>query len=114
MPLPYTGMYQHAKEHGFITDEDAYLTQITERQDWALNMTQLSDEEVMAEIKAGATELNRQLELGLDDDSLIRTGGYRNHTSRKRGLDPEQIERNPNDFSFNYSEAVFDENRGDA
>ena len=84
LPLPYTGMYQYAKEHGFITDEDAYLTQITERQDMILNMTQLSDDEVMAEIKAGGTELNRQLELGLDDDSLIRTGGYRSHSSKKR------------------------------
>ena len=76
-------------------------------------MTQLSDDEVMDEIKAGGTELNRQLELGLDDDSLVRTGGYRSHSTKKRGLDPEQIERNTNDFSFNYSEAVFDENRGE-
>lgn len=38
LPLPYTGMYKYALEHGFITDQDAYLTSITERQDICLNM----------------------------------------------------------------------------
>src|SRR5207302_5210311 len=33
LPLPYTGMYDYAKQHGFITDENAYLDAITERQD---------------------------------------------------------------------------------
>jgi len=115
MPLPYTEMYEYAKTHGFITDENAYLDSITERQDICLNMTKMSDEEIMGQIKQNALELNKLLELGLDESSLIKTGGARNHTNLKThwkskdALDPENIERNENDFSFNYSQTAFDD-----
>ena len=33
LPLPATGMYDHALKHGFIKNEDKYLDSITERQD---------------------------------------------------------------------------------
>ena len=39
LPLPSTGMYEYAKEHGYITDDDKYLDSITERQDLCVNMT---------------------------------------------------------------------------
>jgi anaerobic magnesium-protoporphyrin IX monomethyl ester cyclase len=112
LPLPSTGMYAYAREHGFITDEDAYLDSITERQDLCLNMTKMSSEEVMRLIKEGASELNRVLEMGLTADTLIKTGGYRKHTkatvaSAKPLLDPDNMKRNENDFSFNYSQAKF-------
>ena len=115
MPLPYTGMYEYAKKHGFITDEDAYLDSITERQDICLNMTKMSDEEIMSQIKENASKLNRLLELNLDESSLIKTGGARNHTNLKNhwkskdALDPDEIKRIENDFSFNYSQAAFDD-----
>ena len=113
LPLPYTGMYQYAKDHGFITDDDAYLDSITERQDLCVNMTKMGDEEVMGLIKQGAAELNRMLELGLTDETLIKTGGYRKHTKATAGsarplLDPANLKRNENDVSFNYSQATFD------
>lgn len=79
LPLPGTGMYRYAREHRFITDEDAYLDAITERQDLCLNMTAMSDDEVQARIKEGAEELNRKLKLGLNEETLIKTGGYRRH-----------------------------------
>lgn len=114
LPLPYTGMYDHAKKHGFITDEDAFLTAITERQDICLNMTKMTDAEIMGEIKEGAMKLNRLLELGLDEKKLVRTGGYTKHTKKtgkeeapKKPLDPEDMKRNVNDFSFNYSDTIF-------
>jgi anaerobic magnesium-protoporphyrin IX monomethyl ester cyclase len=117
LPLPYTGMYKYAKEHGFITDDNAYLDSITERQDLCLNMTKMRNEEVMGLIKEGAANLNRMLEIGLTDDKLIKTGGYRNHTketarSAKPLLDPENLKRNENDVSFNYSQAVFSNDLG--
>ena len=118
MPLPYTGMYEYAKNNGLITDENAYLDSITERQDITLNMTKLSNDEIMAEIKSGARELNEKLALGLDEKRFIRTGGYRKHTNKtaigstRKPLDPENVERNENDFSFNYSQAVFDMDLG--
>ena len=51
MPLPYTVMYDYAKANGFITDEDRYLESITERQDICLNMTKMSNEEIMDNIE---------------------------------------------------------------
>lgn len=113
MPLPYTGMYEYAKQHGFITDEDSYLDSITERQDFTLNMTKLSTEELLEEIKQGAKRLNELLELGLSDDRLVKTGGYRRHTNLKNALDPEKLKRNENDFSFNYSQTVFNIDTGE-
>jgi anaerobic magnesium-protoporphyrin IX monomethyl ester cyclase len=111
LPLPYTGMYDYAKKNGFITDEDAFLTEITERQDICLNMTKMSDAEIMGEIKEGAQKLNRLLELGLDEKKLVRTGGYTKHTKKtekaKPPVDPEDLKRNVNDFSFNYSDTIF-------
>jgi len=51
---------------------------ITKRQDICLNMTKLSDDEIMAEIK-----------------------------KYKFPLDPENIERDEDDFSFNYNNTEF-------
>ncbi|MBJ89380.1 MAG: radical SAM protein [Woeseia sp.] len=118
LPLPSTKMYQWAWDNGYITDEDKYLESITERQDICLNMTDLPDAEVMGLISEGAEQLNRKLELGLEDGSLIRTGGYRKHTKStaddpKPLLDPEKIERHENDISFNYSQALFEQKLGD-
>jgi len=115
LPLPYTGMYDYAKEHGFIKDEDAYLEGITERQDICLNMTKLSDEEIMTGIKEGARLLNEALDLGLTEDRLVRTGGYKKQTNLANAwklLDPENVKRNENDFSFNYSDSVFEVDGG--
>jgi anaerobic magnesium-protoporphyrin IX monomethyl ester cyclase len=114
LPLPYTGMYEYGKKHGFITDEDAYLDSITERQDLCLNMTKMLDQEVMDCIKEGASRLNVKLKLGLNSDSLIKTGGARKHTHETSDgvgslpIDPENLKVNENDFSFNYSQALFD------
>jgi len=111
MPLPYTGMYDYAKQNGFITDEDRYLESITERQDICLNMTKMTDKEIMNEIKIGARKLNEMLQLGLTEDTYIRTKGYKNRLDnmkkRKQLLDPENLERNENDVSFNYSQTEF-------
>jgi anaerobic magnesium-protoporphyrin IX monomethyl ester cyclase len=114
LPLPATGMYAYAQQNGFITDEDAFLCSITERQDICMNMTTLSDQEIMEEIKVGASQLNELLNLGLDEESYIRTGRYQNDKSElaENALDPENIQRNENDFSFNYSQAVFSVDAG--
>lgn len=119
LPLPYTGMYDYAKEHNFITDEDAYLDSITERQDICLNMTSMSDQEIMGLIQEGGSMLNEQLQIGLDSDSLIKTGGYtkalkaadqptEKETEYNPPIDPKNMGRNENDVSFNYSRNTFD------
>ena len=116
LPLPYTKMYDYAKENGFIPDEDAFLDAITERQDLCVNMTTMTEKEVMENIKSGAERLNQLLDLKLDENTFIKTGGYNKHTNKKnqlkKPLDPDNMKRNENDFSFNYSDAVFEVDQG--
>ncbi|MCH9030485.1 MAG: hypothetical protein IH819_12985 [Bacteroidetes bacterium] len=104
-------MWDYALQMGHIKDEEEFLLSITERQDICMNMTKLSDEEIMNEIKKGGKELNELLELGLSEDRYVRTGNPKNYKARKKWknppLDPENIERNENDFSFNYSATEF-------
>ena len=109
LPLPSTGMYDYAKQKGFITDEDAYLDSITERQDINVNMTKLSDDEIMNEIKIGAKQLNDMLDLGLNENTYIKTKGYKNSKIKKKPIeDPENMERIENDVSFNYATTQFE------
>ena len=112
LPLPYTGMYDYAKQHGFITDEDAYLDAITERQDFCLNMTKMPQEKIESIIKDYAEKLNEQLKLGLAEGNLLKTGGYmyqktESANNPKPLIDPSNLQRNENDFSLNYSQAIF-------
>jgi len=121
MPLPYTKMYDYAKNNGYIVDEDEYLSKIAERQDIHINMTTLTDSEIMAEIKSGARELNELLDLKLTEETYIRTKGIKKHTNIKDqktqqlpqgALDPEDVLRNENDFSFSYSQSEFSIDQG--
>jgi anaerobic magnesium-protoporphyrin IX monomethyl ester cyclase len=110
LPLPSTGMYDYAKLHGFITDEDKYLESITERQDICLNMTKLSNDEIMTEIKKGAKKLNDMLDLGLNENTYVKTGSYQNGKVKKKKLPPidvKNMERIENDVSFNYASSEF-------
>lgn len=110
LPLPSTGMYDYAKHNGFIVDEDKYLESITERQDICVNMTKMSDEEIMTEIKIGAKKLNDMLDLGLDENTYIKTKGYKNAKIKKKlspPIDVENVKRIQNDVSFNYASSEF-------
>jgi len=109
LPLPYTIMYDYAKANGFITDEDRYLESITERQDISLNMTKMSDEEIMNEIKIGAGKLNKILGLSLTDETYIKTKTVQSGQIKikRKYLDPKKLERIANDVSFNYSQTEF-------
>ena len=119
-------MYDYAKAKGFITDEDKFLESITERQDICLNMTKMSDEEIMNEIKIGAAKLNEMLDVGLTEDTYIKTKGYKSQRinkklkplvktnaasfddkSKRSRLDPKKLKRIRNDVSFNNSQTDF-------
>ena len=84
---------------------------ITERQDININMTKLSNEEIMSAIKEGAEKLNQMLDLGLNEDTYIRTKGYKNRLDnlkkQRPKLDTKKIKRNVNDMSFNYAQTDF-------
>lgn len=109
LPLPGTGMYEYAKKNLFITDEDAFLDSITERQDLCLNMTAMPDEKVRDLIAEGASALNDKLDLGLSDSNLIRTGGYNEHTSKRK---IKKFKREGNSLALNYNEAEFEVDLG--
>ena len=63
----------------------------------------------MNEIKEGGTLLNEKLNIGLSEDSYIRTKGYKTQRSVKMRplLNPKKIKRNTNDMSFNYAQTDF-------
>ena len=125
LPLPYTVMYDYAKLNGFITDEDKFLESITERQDICLNMTKMSNEEIMDEIKVGAKKLNEMLDVGLTEETYIKSKGYKSQRINKKleppleintssedelkrpRLNPKKIKRIRNDVTFNYSKTDF-------
>jgi len=121
MPLPGTGMYDYAKKNGYITDDDEYLSTLRERQDFGINMTSLTDADLIETIKREALKLNKALDLELNSDNLIKTGGYRSHTvetsenarlmTQAGNLFSSSDGQNPNDFSLklNFARAKFDD-----
>ena len=78
---------------------------------WFVNMTKMSDEEIMSAIKEGAEKLNQMLDLGLNEDTYIRTKGYKNRlgnlAKQRPKLDTKKIKRNINDMNFNYAQTDF-------
>lgn len=77
LPQPGSVMYDYAKKHGYITDEEEYLMGLGDRQDLYLNMTTMSDEEFTQCVQEGAKRCSDALELGLGEESLLKTGYYR-------------------------------------
>ena len=94
-------MYEYAKEHGFIDDDDHFLDSITERQDICINLTKIPEEDVMKIILEEADILQGKLDLKLK--GAIKTGGYREHSNKDK-----QIKRKQNDVTFNYSDTEFE------
>ena len=93
LPLPETGMWNHAIENGHIKDIDKYLTSITERQDFSLNMTKMDEEEMKNYTLNWLDKLNREFGNKLDKSKLIKTGGYDRH-SKHQNSEERKINRN--------------------
>ena len=71
-------------------------------------MTKLTDDEIMSEIKIGAKKLNDMLDLGLNENTYIKTKGYKNSKTDEKKLLAKTVARNQNDVSFNYSNQEFE------
>ena len=91
LPLPETGMWSYAIENGFITDIDKFLTAITERQDFSLNMTKMDEEELKAHTLGWLDKLNKKFG-NLDKNKLLKTGGYDKHSKHQEKA--KQVDRN--------------------
>ncbi len=81
LALPETGMWDHAIQNGFIKDIDKYLTAITERQDFSLNMSKMSDKDLKAETMKWLNKLNKKF--GNIKGDLIKTGGKNTENQNK-------------------------------
>ncbi len=91
LPLPETGMWDHAINNGFIKDIDKFLTDITERQDFSLNMTSIDEEELKAYTMGWLDRLNKKYG-NLEKDKLMKTGGYDKHSKHQEK--DKQVDRN--------------------
>lgn len=76
LPQPGSVMYDYARSHGFIPDEEEYLLNIGDRQDLYVNMTSMTNEEFQRHVLEGARRCNEALGLGLEK-TLIKTQYYR-------------------------------------
>ncbi|WP_459933487.1 B12-binding domain-containing radical SAM protein [Fundidesulfovibrio butyratiphilus] len=77
LPQPGSAIYDYALSAGAIPkNEEEYLLILGDRQDLRINLTSMSDEEFTANVLAGATRCNRELGIGLSEESLIKTLHY--------------------------------------
>ncbi len=77
LPQPGSEIYNYAIKTGFIQDEEDYLYKLGDRQDLRLNMTNMSDDDFKFYVKEGLKECNKALNIGLNDDELIKTKYFR-------------------------------------
>ena len=74
LPLPGTKIYQWCIDNGKITDEYEYLMNIGDRQDFHINVTNMSDEDL---INTVTTELqNLAVKQGINVENVMKTVNY--------------------------------------
>ena len=89
------GMFKYAIDNGYIKDIDDYLTQITERQDFSLNLTKMKKENLKSETVQWLERLNKTFGNSLDKEKLLKTGGYDTHSKHQNTKSRfEKIDRN--------------------
>ena len=105
LPLPETGMFKYAIDNGYIKDIDHYLTQITERQDFSLNLTKMKEEDLKAETVNWLEKLNRSFGNSLKKEKLLKTGGYDGHSKHQNTKErQDKVDRNKtNRETLNYA-----------
>lgn len=82
LPLPATPIYQWALDNGKIADEVEYLLRIGDRQDFHVNLTNMTDEELVGTVSEKLGELaNKQ---GLDLKSVFKTQTYQSPLSKRK------------------------------
>lgn len=78
VPQPATPIYEYAKKIGKITDEEEYLINVIgDRQDFRINLTQMSQTEIETLVKKNLIRISTKLKLNLSESELIKTGHCR-------------------------------------
>jgi len=105
LPLPETGMFKYAVDNGYIKDIDDYLTQITERQDFSLNLTKMKEEDLKTETVKWLERLNKTFGNSLSKEKLLKTGGYDSHSKHQNTKERfNKVDRNKtNRETLNYA-----------
>ena len=83
LPQPGTEMYDYAVEIGKIADEEEYLMNMGDRQDFRINLTGIQQERIEELVKDHLKRIADKMQLGLDEDHLIKTGHYRQQDTSK-------------------------------
>ncbi|KKN46127.1 hypothetical protein LCGC14_0675980 [marine sediment metagenome] len=83
LPQPGTPMYDLAIEMGLIKDEEEYLLRMGDRQDFTINFTKMSQEEIERITRKNLKKISEKLNLGLKKERLIKTGHYIQKDFRK-------------------------------
>ncbi|MDD5145731.1 MAG: radical SAM protein [Candidatus Pacebacteria bacterium] len=77
LPQPGTPMYDYARTEGIIKDEEEYLLKMGDRQDFTINLTKMPQERMEELVKEYLKKIAEKMELNLKEESLIKTGHYR-------------------------------------
>ena len=85
LPQPGTPMYRYAIEMGLIKDDEEFLMKMGDRQDFTINFTKMSQEEMENLVQERLGKLSEKLGLNLDKDRLIKTGHYVQKGANKDG-----------------------------
>ena len=97
-------MWNYAIENNFIKDIDKYLTDITERQDFSLNMTSMKEKELKDEVLKWLQRLNKVFGNSLDSSKLLKTGGEDQHSKHQEKSKKNLVDKNiTNDETLNYA-----------
>jgi len=70
-------MYEYAIKTGKIRDEEEYLLNMGDRQDFRINLTNMKQERIEELVKYGLKRIADKMQLGLDEDHLIKTGHFK-------------------------------------
>ncbi|GFO68501.1 hypothetical protein GMLC_20800 [Geomonas limicola] len=73
LPQPGTPMFDAAREKGYADDLEAYLMKMGDRQDLRYNLTGMTDEVLVGEVRRHLQRISDKLGLGLGGDKLIKT-----------------------------------------
>ena len=77
LPQPGTPMYDYAVKTGKIKDEEDYLLEMGDRQDFRINLTNMEQSKIEELVNYNLKRISEKLKLNLEENRLIKTGHYR-------------------------------------
>jgi anaerobic magnesium-protoporphyrin IX monomethyl ester cyclase len=77
LPLPKTSIYDYVLQKGLIADEEDYLLSIGDRQDLHINLTKMTDEELIDTLRQELIKLKNDLGIPIADDNVLKTTTYK-------------------------------------